>query len=182
MNPDAWKRFQAGDHHLFRLLVELHSPRLLALVRGRVRDRDEAEDLLQEAWIRIYTHRARCTDRGAFLGWAMVICRNLMTDRFRSETARKQRQTSFSQSVGFATQARAHIPDAVLDADELDSRMKHELLALPDLQRDVVILRILEGCSTQEAAERLGCAAGTVKASLHRALGTLRGKLQEWTP
>lgn len=179
MNADVWERFQAGDEQAFRLLVEQHSPRLLALVYGWTRDRDHAEDLLQDAWIRIYTHRTRCTNRGAFLGWAMMICRNLMTDRFRSETARKQRQATFAQSSSDRGDALGYLSDSILDAVELDGRMKQELLALPDLQRDVVILRVLEGCSTQETAERLGRATGTVKASLHRALGTLKGKLQE---
>ncbi len=182
MSPEVWEQFKAGDEQAFRLLVERYSPRLLAMVRGWVKDPDDAEDLLQEAWIRIYTHRAKCTERGAFLGWAMVICRNLMTDRFRSETARKQRQATFSLGANYGAHALAHPPDSILGVDDLDSRMKQELLALPHLQRDVVILRVLEGCSTQETAERLGRAAGTVKASLHRALGTLKGKLQEWTP
>lgn len=180
MSPEVWARFQANDERAFRTVVESYSPRLLALIQGWTKDGDEAEDVLQEAWIRIYTHRARCTTRGAFLGWAMVICRNLLMDRFRSETARKLRQAAFSHPSSDADRASHRTSATKTDARDLSPTMLKELLALPDLQRDVVILRLLEGCSTQETAERLGRATGTVKASLHRALATLKERLQEW--
>lgn len=180
MTPDAWERFQRGDERAFRALVESYSPRLLAIVHAWMRDRDEAEDLLQDAWIRIYSHRSRCSGRGEFPGWAMTICRNLATDRFRSETSRKERQAAFTQASSDTTRTLVQPAMFGPPEDELPSEMLQELLELPDLQRDVVILRLLEGCSTRETAELLGRAPGTVKASLHRAVAKLKEQLQEW--
>ena len=180
MSPELWALFQEGNERAFRAVVETYSPRLLGLIHGWTKERDDVEDLLQEAWIRIYVHRAGCTERGAFLGWAMVICRNLVMDRFRSESARRERQTEFSHASSDASRQSFQPPDTEDAARGLPPGLLKEILALPDLQRDVVILRLLEGCSTQETADRLGRASGTVKASLHRALNTLRERLQEW--
>lgn len=179
MSPEEWEQFRAGDEWTFRCLVERYSPRLLAVVHGWLQDRDEAEDILQEAWLRIHTNRLKCTERGAFLGWSMAICRNLCMDRIRSERSRKERQTAYfggSHGDGGGVSSRESAPIN----DEISDDLMQELLALPDLQRDVVILRFVEGLSTREAAERLGCAVGTVKASLHRAVSKLKESLTEW--
>lgn len=182
MDPDLWARFQEGEEAAFRTVLQRFSPRILAFLRSRAEDEDQVQDLLQETWIRAFAHRARCAAPEAFSAWTLSIARNVARDHFRSEEARRERESGDSRSVVPGSFSAGSRPDADLESQEARTEITRALLSLPDLQRDVAVLRLLEGLSTRETAERLGCAEGTVKASLHRALGKLKSRLQETSP
>ncbi|MEE9133667.1 MAG: RNA polymerase sigma factor [Gemmatimonadota bacterium] len=170
------QRFYAGEEALFRRLVDDHSPHLLALVRSFAVDLDEAHDLVQETWQRAYAKRMSYSGSGPLLGWLYAVCRNVCLASVRKQAARRRTELDGVASSDFA----AAYPDETAERAELRRSIKRALMELPDRERDVVVLRMLEQKSTRETAEALGCAEGTVKAALHHALKKLQVAMEVW--
>ena len=161
------ERLHSGDDSLFAELVTLHSPRLLRQLQQYTDPRVEVLDLLQEVWLRAFQKRHTFEGRGSFIGWLLMVSRTVGIAAVRKRT----REPSTQELTDVAARESAP-PDGLREA----------VLALPDRQRDVVLLRLVEGLSTAETARRLGCAEGTVKASLHQATQKLREHLKELAP
>lgn len=164
------ERFHAGDQALFRDLVRETSPRMLRVIRSYARDDDHAADLLQLCWIRIYAKRARFAGTGSFLGWALTVSRNVC----RMEARRLQRGPMVRLDE------RGDLPDPTPGpAERLRRRERATALyaALERLtvrERDAILLRILEGCSTAEVARVLAVKEASVRSLIHRGLKKLR--------
>lgn len=162
-------RFRAGDETTFRHLERDQSGRLRALIRGYTDDDDEASDLLQQSWLAIYRSRAQFDGRGALAGWLLAVCRNTCLAHARRRTARP-----VLIAIQSADATAQPAPDPALAAHIHDA-----IASLAPRERDVVMLRLVDGVSTREAAERLDCAEGTIKATLHRATTKLRERLRD---
>lgn len=161
------ERFHSGDHSLFAELVTLHSPRLLRQLQQYSGPHVDARDLLQEVWLRAFQKRHTFEGRGSFIGWLLMVCRTVGVAAIRKQTREP------------ATQ---ELTDVMARETGQDDLLREAVPALPDRQREVLLLRLVEGLSTAETARRLGCAEGTVKASLHQATRKLREYLKEVTP
>jgi RNA polymerase sigma-70 factor (ECF subfamily) len=163
-------RFHAGDEAHFADLVRAYSPRLLPHLRRYADDPREgdAHDLLQEVWLLAFRKRASFDGRGSFYGWLLMVSRTAGMTAVR----KRSRQPETEALLDLAT-------DHEHDAGGLRDALRDAVLALPDRQRDVVLLRLVEGFSTAETARRLQCAEGTVKATLHQATRKLRQCLEE---
>lgn len=176
LNSSELRLFHEGDAALFRRLVEEHSPHLLAVVRPFAGDLDEAHDLLQETWRRVFEKRATYLGQGTLAGWFYVVCRNVCLAAAQKSKSRGGVALD-PEVLSGATPA-----DPARDAEQARLRLSigEALMALPARERDVVILRMLEQRSTRETAEALGCAEGTVKATLHHAMKKLRDSMKVW--
>ncbi len=163
------RSFHAGDEEVFRELVTTHSPRLLPLIRSFARDEDEAMDLLQETWTRAFAKRTSYDGRGSLFGWLLSVARSVCLS-----AQRKHRPTVL---VGHHDGHDAETPLTELERRDSADRVRLALMSLTERQRAAVVLRMLEGMSTKQAAEHMGCAEGTVKATLHQALRLLKGAL-----
>jgi RNA polymerase sigma-70 factor, ECF subfamily len=159
-------RYQAGDIAAARSLIDRISPRLHRFFDAQAANRGDADDLLQEAWLRI--HRVRHTFRPGrpLLPWIYAIARRVRVDHHRKSartTGREQRWDELSEAV----------PGAVTDvqhADELE-----ELLApLSQSQREVLEMLKVAGMSIEEVAQATSCSVGSVKQKVHRAYQKLR--------
>ncbi len=168
------KRFQQGDHAFFRSLVDACSPRLLALARSFARDSDEACDLVQTTWLRVYEKRLSYRGEGTLIGWILSVARSVCVDEARSRAAEAIRPTA--ATVG------DELPDALVTVEQagMARALRLALLQLPDRERDVVWLRYIEQCSTRETAARMCCAEGTVKAALYHAMRKLQEAMNAW--
>ena len=144
-----------------------HSPRLLASLRSYATADADAHDLLQETWLRAYRKRGTYEGRGSFAGWLLMVARSVGVN------AVSARNTRFVQQYADI----AVDPDA--DSALLRTILYDAVLTLPPRQRDVVLMRLMEGLSTAETAYRLDCAQGTVKATLHHAIHKLQTLLKE---
>lgn len=160
-------RFHSGDESLFAELVTIHSPRLLRHLQQYTGRRIDNRDLLQEVWLRAFQKRHTFDGRGSFIGWMLMVSRTVGITAVRKRT----REPSTQELSDVAAPESAH-PDQLREA----------VLALPERQRDVLLLRLVEGLSTSDTARRLRCAEGTVKASLHQATRKLREHLKEIAP
>ncbi len=162
--------FRAGESACFEALFARYSPYLAAVARPFARDADDLRELVQGAWTRIYERRLAFDGRGSLLGWMMAVCRRECLGRARREKVRWAAELAYSAAAEAGEAAREAEP---LSAAE--SRSIHAAVAaLPPRQRDAVLLRIVEGRSTREAAGIMGCAEGTVKALLHQGVERLR--------
>lgn len=159
MNVDI-ERFQAGDETLFSNLVTSHSPRVWRYLQRYANRGLDARDLLQETWLRAFSKRHTFDGRGSFVGWLLTVARTVGLNAVRS----RSREPEAEELADVATPGAGRQSGDLLEA----------VLALPERQREVLLLRLVEGLTVVETAERLQCAEGTVKASLHHATQRLR--------
>jgi RNA polymerase sigma-70 factor (ECF subfamily) len=154
---------------LFAALVRDYSPRLRPFLRRYEGSNADANDLLQEVWLRAYHKRRTFAGRGSFFGWLLMVTRTVGM----AAVARREREPLTERLSGDPAVERD--PDLGMLVDTV----RTAVLELPERQRDVVLLRLIEGRTTAEAAALLGCAEGTVKATLHHAVRRLQALLKE---
>ncbi len=173
-----------GDDAGFARLVECHSGRILNLAWRLVGNREEAEDIVQEAFLRL--HRSLQSFRGesSLRTWLYRTVTRLAIDHLRREKLR--RKLFFFRSAGdesadpveMAADGSASPRDLVL-AQESARRVKQVLKTLSPRQRAIFILRHHEELPLKEIADLLGLEPGTVKVHLHRAVKALRSELKD---
>jgi RNA polymerase sigma-70 factor (ECF subfamily) len=164
-----------GATFAFDVLVERYQTRLLNFVYRTVGDRERAEDLVQEAFIRVHRHLARFDRSKKFSTWIYTIASNLAKNELRNRSRNPlvyfQTMTSGwedeDRPLEFEdTTAR---PDDAFDRRHLRELVDAAVRRLPSHHRQVFVLRELEGRSYEEIAEMTHCNLGTVKSRLNRA-------------
>lgn len=170
-----------GDEIAWESLVRRVQGRIFALCYHYLRDREEARDVAQEAFIRIYKGLAGYDSQGSFMAWATTIARNCCFDRGRK-----------LQNVP------THGADEIDDPDEhrelsepsesfVDTQLRNDLLRraldrLSDHSREVIMLKDIQGLKLREVAELLSIPLGTVKTRSHRARLELAERMLELDP
>jgi len=178
----AAARARAGERAAFRELIELSSPRIYRLALRVVRDPDEADDVVQETYIRAWDRIEELRDPAAVTGWLSRIARNAARDRLR--WWKRLRREPFDDATGLArlmaeAQTRgARSPDEELASAETSAALARAVAALPERQRVVLLLREVDGMSYEEIAEALGIPIGTVESRLHRGRAALARRLE----
>jgi RNA polymerase sigma-70 factor (ECF subfamily) len=164
-----------GASRAFDVLVERYQARLLNFVYRTVGDRERAEDLVQEVFVRVYRHLARFDRSKKFSTWIYTIASNLAKNELRNRSRNPlvyfQTMTSGwedeDRPLEFEdTTAR---PDDAFDRRHLRELVDAAVRRLPSHHRQVFVLRELEGRSYEEIAEMTNCNLGTVKSRLNRA-------------
>ena len=177
----AWA--QKGDRRAFEELVERHKQKAYHIAFDFARDREEAKDLSQEAFLKAFTHLNSFDGRSSFYTWFYRILVNLCLDYKRRH--KRGPVDEFDETVeqriepSHAT-ANPRAPEQHVLAGQLSEKVGRALEALPAKQRTVFILRNHQGLSIKEIAETLQTAEGTVKVHLHRAVAALRRSLAEF--
>ena len=179
LGPDDAIRFRDGDAGVFRRVVDGCSPRLLAVTRTFAVDDDDAHDLLQETWRRAWSRRDTFRSTGSVQGWLYAVCRTVCLSHLS-----KRNPTIVpvsTQSIAFAAaDPTSTSPEAAAERSELRYAIHVALMELPDRERDVARLRLVDGLSTRETAEELDIAEGTVKATLYHSIRKLRIGMEKW--
>lgn len=169
-------RAKAGDAHAFERLFREHHVRVYNLVYSILGDRAEAEDVTQRAFVKAWEELPRLRDVGAFAGWLNRIAANLARDVARSPAVRAASADDPEPVMDRMADA-SGAPDEGLLAEEREAHVHRAIGALPEHQREVVIMHHLQGTPVQEVAEQLGIAPGTVLSRLARGREALRRKL-----
>ncbi len=167
--------YLGGTSRAFDLLVERYQTRLLNFVYRTVGDRERAEDLVQEAFVRVYRHLARFDQSKKFSTWVYTIASNLAKNELRNR-ARNPLVYFQTMTSGWEDEDRplefedpSARPDDAFDRRHLREQVDAAVLRLPVHHRQVFVLRELEGRSYEEIAEMTKCNLGTVKSRLNRA-------------
>lgn len=166
-------RVLAGEIDLYEVIMRRHNRRLFRVARGIVREDDEAEDVMQDAYVRAYEHLQQFAGASSFATWLTRIAVHEALARIR----RKKRTASLEDEVGdederMATNDR-NAEQQTLDR-ELRPVIEGAIDALPPAFRTVFVMRAVEEMSTAEVAESLAIPEDTVKTRLHRARGLLQ--------
>lgn len=168
LSPDLeglMARYQQSDATATSLLIETLSGQFFRFFLGQVRNHAQAEDLLQDFWLRI--HVARHTYRAGepVLPWMYAIARRVKVDQYR----KNRRISSYELQVEKLPDAMAPKPS---EAGRLDFRQL--LRTLPDSQREVILMLKVSGLSLDEVARATRSSIGSVKQKAHRAYTKLR--------
>jgi RNA polymerase sigma-70 factor (ECF subfamily) len=167
--------FLAGEERAFQELVDRYQTRLLNFVYRTIGDRDRAEDLVQEVFIRVYRHIGRFDRSKKFSTWIYTIASNLAKNELRNRSrnplvlfqAIRARFEDEERPLQF--EDTQYKPDDLFRKRHLREMVERAVAQLPVHHREVFVLRELEGKSYEEIAEITGVNLGTVKSRLNRA-------------
>lgn len=171
--PDAQlvRGAREGDPDAFSTLVERYMRGAYAVALSTVKHHEEAEDVVQEAFMVALQRLEECRDPHRFGGWLMTIVRNRGRNRLRRENLRTTDEIPVDASSPDPG------PEREAERSDLRLRLERAVAALPEVQREVVLLHDLEGWKHREIADRLDIPSGTVRSHLHFARKALREEL-----
>jgi len=175
------RRCLRGDERAYRELVERYQPQVYSLALRMVRRAEDAEDLTQETFVRMFRALDRYDPTRAFGAWLMTIASRLCIDHIRRGKFRPNPLTR--REPGTDEEYSIDVPDLGLRPDEVvehqeEERRGQELIdSLPPHYRIVVLLRHQQQLSYEEIAEVLSLPLGTVKARVHRARALLKERI-----
>jgi RNA polymerase sigma-70 factor (ECF subfamily) len=159
--------YQQSDPNAATALVKQLSPPIFQLFLAQSRNRAEAEDLLQDFWLRI--HKARATFRAGepLMPWLYSIARRVKVDHYRKNRSAREHEFMTDQ-----------LPEkASPSPTRQEPRISELLKSLPESQREVLVLLKVTGLSLEEVARATGVSIGSVKQKAHRAYEALRKRL-----
>ena len=169
--------FRAGDAAAFDALFRRWASPLLRYLARMLRDDAAAEDLVQEAFLRVHRARDRYTPEARFSTWLYRIATNLALNELRRPRQRARHERA-DALAGHELVAPAVEAEGAYDARRRAARTLDALAALPEKQRAALCLASLEGLSYAEVAEALEVSEAAVKALVHRARSALAGRLR----
>ena len=176
------RQAQAGDTDAFCLLAQAYERRIYSLALHYSRERQDAEDLSQEVWLKAYAALSTFRFESSFYTWLRQITINCFLNHRRAKSYRWHHQTSDSAS----SENYAISDDAGSSARGLESTLQNHLVVekvmqalagVTPQQRLIFLLKHQEGMTYEEIAKELGCSPGTVKKSVSRTVAKLREKL-----
>ena len=176
--PELLAGLQRGERMACTCLLKRYAPRLYRLALHLMGDADEAEDVLQEAFINACAHIGTFEGRSGLGTWLHRIVRNTALGRLRGQARRGGTVTHDEAELAAVPDSTAEPDDQVL-AQELGARLERAILTLPSSTRAAVVLRDIEGLSTADAAQELGISESALKVRLHRARQSLRASLAD---
>lgn len=165
-------RVKERDAGAFRILVERYMKLAYNTAYNLVRNHEDAEDIAQESFVRIYRSIDAFRGDSEFTTWLYRITVNAALDRIKQRKGKDEREV---RNMDHHLAHHAVMPNESADLTGHIERALHEL---PTLQRAVVILRHINGLSTRKVGEILQCSEGTVKTHLHRGLKKMRVRLE----
>jgi len=174
---------QQGDVAAFRQLVERHQRRAFAIALSLVRDENDARELVQDAFLRVYRSLHNFQGTSSFFTWLYRIITNLSIDLIRkpgrqlADIDESRFESDESQEAEFPLLSRVDGSDPVdvVRRREIAGRLQAALDALPPYHRGVIVMREIEGLSYEEMAQAMNVSKGTIMSRLFHA----RQKLQK---
>jgi RNA polymerase sigma-70 factor, ECF subfamily len=173
------ERAKTGDRAAFRELVERHQRRAFAIAVALVRDDNDAREVVQEAFLRVYRGLDAFHGGSSFFTWLYRIVTNLSIDLMRKPARREAeldegRRIEDEADLPLLARIDGADPVDVVRRNEIAERIQAALDALPPYHRGVILMREIEGLSYEEMAQAMGVSKGTIMSRLFHA----RQKLQ----
>lgn len=180
-DEDVVKRVLAGETALYEILIRRYNQRLYRVARSILRDEADAEDVMQEAYVRAYQHLNQFAGEARFSTWLTKIAVYEALGRVKSHG----RTTDLDSVLNSDTRVmptftpNTRDPERQAYDNELRLALERSIEALPEIYRMVFVLRSVEGLSVAETAACLDIGPEAVKTRLHRARSLLRKDLQQ---
>jgi RNA polymerase sigma-70 factor (ECF subfamily) len=182
---DLIRESSQGDREAFRVLVERYQSKMLRLVAQIIRSREDAEDIVQESFVKAYSSLGSFRGQSSFYTWLYRISFNLAIDWKRRAARRggdKHELTDIEQGKVTASVPEAETPSDQMYRKEQSRLINVALAQLTEEHRAVIVLREIDGLSYEEIAKVTGSTLGTVMSRLHYARKKLQVALQEIRP
>lgn len=180
---DLVRRAASGDAEAVRQIVKTHNQRLYRLVRAVVRNNSEAEDVLQEAYLRAFTGLHAFRGTASLSTWLSRIALNTALMRLRARRRKKRTAPLFdagtAQVISFPLVSSTDDPERIMAQRQLLHLVEEATDALPEAFRLVFVARVIEGLSVEETAALFDLPTATVKTRLHRARKLIRARIEE---
>src|SRR4249920_3858063 len=181
---DLVRRALARDEAAVRAIMQANNRKLYRLARGILRNDGEAEDVVQETYVRAFTHLETFRGDSSLSTWLGRIAMNEALGRLRRrrpgvEWSSLPEGTLEAQIIQFPLSSAASDPEKSMAQREIQHVVEHAIDELPEAFRLVFITRVIEGMNVEETAEILGLKPETVKTRLHRARAMLRDNVEK---
>ena len=170
-------RVLAGETALFEIIMRRYNQRLYRLSRAILRDDAEAEDVMQDAYVRAYEHLAQFAGRAQFSTWLSRIAIHEALARVRKRRRTDQLDEAEGRGSDMNLITSALNPEEQTSASELRKSLEKAILAIPEQYRLVLMMRDVEQMNTSETASALDLTEENVKVRLHRARALVRKEL-----
>ena len=174
--------YLSGDRNAISRLIERHSRRVRDYINMMVKDRDVAEDIFQETFIKAVRviDEGRYTDNGKFLSWILRIAHNQVIDHFR---AQRQSKAVTESEAGYDVLGTLRFAERTVEDSMVSDQIERDVRALVELlpaeQRKVVMLRYFSGLSFKDIAEQTEVSINTALGRMRYALINLRRMIKE---
>ena len=172
------REFQSGENKAFDRIMELFQTRALSLAYYWTGHREDARDIVQEAFVRLYGVLPSWKPRASLFTWLYRVIINLAHDRARKLS--REREVNLDEGPPLPETRKYHHPRAALLGKEAGEMVAGAVAALPPKQKTVFILRHYQNLSLKEIALIQRTSLGAVKANLFQALQKLRIRLKEY--
>jgi RNA polymerase sigma-70 factor, ECF subfamily len=175
------ERAQSGDSDAFRLLVEQHSRAIFRLAFRMTGNEQDAEDVVQEAFLRAYKRLSDYEARASFSTWLYRIASNYSLDLIRSRRRheeKRERGSSEERDILEVLPESSPGPDRIVYGSQVKDRVNAALDELSAQERTAFVLRHFEGLSIEEIGRSLGTGTNATKHSIFRAVQKLRRSLE----
>jgi RNA polymerase sigma-70 factor (ECF subfamily) len=176
-DEDVVARVLAGETELYEIIMRRYNQRLFRVARAILHSNDEAEDVMQDAYVRAYEHLNQFLGRARFSTWLTRIAIHEALARVQKKNRSQELDAMISQEKEAALTAPSVSPEQQASQAEAARLLEEAILTLPDHYRVVVMMRDIEEMSTMETAEALELSEDNVKIRLHRARSLLREEL-----
>ena len=180
---DLVRRAAAGEAQAIRAIIRSHNQRLYRLVRAVLRNNADAEDVLQEAYLRAFANLDGFQGEASLSTWLSRIALNAALMRLRAQKRMKRvapaPELAKAEIIPFPLASSIADPERVMAQRQLLHLVEEATDALPETFRLVFVARVIEGLSVEETAALLELAPATVKTRLHRARKLIRMRLEE---
>jgi RNA polymerase sigma-70 factor (ECF subfamily) len=177
----AVERAQSGDSDAFRLLVEQHSRAVFRLAFRMTGNEQDAEDVVQETFLRAYRQLDRYEARASFSTWLYRIASNYSLDLIRMRKRhedKRERGKAEEKDILQTLPVNTPGPDRITYSSQVKERVNEALNELSAQERTAFVLRHFEGMSIDEIGETLGTGTNATKHSIFRAVQKLRRSLE----
>lgn len=179
--PGAVERARSGDSDAFRLLVEQHSRAVFRLAFRMTGNEQDAEDVVQETFLRAYRQLDKYEARSSFSTWLYRIASNYSLDLIRMRKRhedKRERGKDDERDILQSIPVNAAGPDRILYSSQIQERVNEALNELSAQERTAFVLRHFEGLSIDQIGESLGTGTNATKHSIFRAVQKLRRSLE----
>lgn len=178
------RRARERDPAAIRAIMQANNRRLFRMARGILKDDSEAEDVVQEAYVRAFTHLDSFRGDSSLATWLTRIAMNEALGRLRRRHPTVDYTTLKpgvleAQIIQFPLSAMPDDPERTMAQREIQTVVERAIDELPDAFRSVFIARVVEGMSIEETADLLDLKPETVKTRLHRARALLRDNVEK---
>ncbi len=168
------ERIAAGDEAAFRELVEAWEQPVFAFLARMLGNREDARDLAQETFVRVYEQASRYSPEGKFRSWLFRIAGNFARSALRRRKVLQWVGLDSAQNIA----SNAHeSPDRSIERDERNRKLQAALDKLPARQKEAIVLQRFHEMSQNEVAGAMGASIPAVESLLHRGMQALRTEL-----